>query len=280
MYDAKIFIELSSDHHVLREWEHFMKKNRVKQALREGKTVIGTMITEFRTPEIARMMAAAGFDFIFIDTEHSPFTLETVVDIVRACRAVDLVCLVRVPDAEYHLIARALDAGADGLMIPRVETREVVEQIIQAAKYPPWGVRGYGLRAITTNYEKAEVGDWIEWLNENTMIVIQIERKRAIENVDQLVSVRGVDAAFIGPHDLSISLGVPGQFDHPRMVEAIQRVVDTCKRHNIASGIHVRDLQKLLYWKERGVRMLTYSTDVNMIMSAATEAVEELRKHK
>jgi len=256
-----------------------MKKNRVKQALKEGKTVIGTMITEFRTPEIARMMAAAGFDFILIDTEHSSFTLETVVDIVRACRAADLVCLVRVPDAEYHLIARTLDAGADGLTIPRVETRQVVEQIIQAAKYPPWGVRGYGLRTIITNYEKAGVEDWIEWLNENTMIVIQIERKRAIENIDQLVSVRGVDAALIGPNDLSISLGVPGQLDHPKMVEAIQRLVDACNRHNIASGIHIGDMQKLLYWKERGMRMLTYSTDASMIMSAATEAVKELRKH-
>ena len=256
-----------------------MKKNRVKQALKEGKTVIGTMITEFRTPEIARMMAAAGFDFIFIDTEHSPFTLETVVDVVRVCRSVELVCLVRVPDAEYHPIARTLDAGADGLMIPRVETREVVEQIVQASKYPPWGVRGYGLRAIITNYENAGVRDWIEWLNENTMIVIQIERRRAIENIDQLISVKGVDAAFIGPNDLSISLGVPGQLDHPRMVEAIQGVVDACKRHDIASGIHVRDLQKLLYWKERGMRLLTYSTDASMSMSAATEAVRELRKH-
>ena len=261
------------------EEEFTMKVNRVKQALKEGRAVLGTMITEFRTPEIARMMAAAGFDFIFIDTEHSAYTTETVTDIIRAGKAVDLVCLVRVPDAEYHLMARTLDIGAQGLMIPRVESVETVERIIQATKYPPWGERGFGARAIITDYERMETDDLMEWLNENTMVVLQIERKRAIEDIDQLVSVKGVDAVLIGPNDLSISLGVPGQQDHPLMVEAIQEVVDACQRHNVASGIHVRDMKTLLFWKERGMRMLTYSTDATMLLTTATEAVKELRKH-
>jgi len=256
-----------------------MGRNRVKQALKEGKTVIGTMITEVRTPEIMRMMAVAGFDFVFIDTEHSPYNLETVTDMMRVGKAAGLVCLVRVPDCEYHLIARTLDAGAQGVMVPRVENREQVEEIIQAAKYPPWGKRGFAARPMITDYRKMTTRELVTELNEDTLIVIQIERKKAIEDIDQLVSVKGVDVALIGPFDLSISLGVPGELDHPLMLEAIQRVVDTCEKHNVTSGVHLREMEHLLYWKERGMRMLTYSADMAFIMSAATEAVKELRKH-
>lgn len=252
--------------------------NRVRRALREGKVVLGTMLTEFKGPEVVRIMAAAGFDFVFIDAEHSTYSLEAISDIVRVCKGLDLACLVRVADPEYHLIARTLDAGAQGLMVPRVETPEVVRAIVQAAKYPPLGERGFGPRGIVTDYREMSVRERMEAVNEDTVIVLQIERKRAIENIDQMVSVRGVDAALIGPNDLSISLGVPGEHGHPLMVEAIQRVVDACRRHGAASGIHIRDMEKLLFWRERGMTLLTYSTDTAMIMEAATGAVKRLRE--
>lgn len=124
-----------------------MRENKVKTALRAGKPVVGTMITEFRTPEIARILASSGFDFIFIDTEHAAFDNETVTDIIRAGRAVGLVCMVRVPDAEYHLIARALDIGAEGILVPRVESKPQVQSIVSWAKYPPIGVLGVHMMA-------------------------------------------------------------------------------------------------------------------------------------
>jgi len=254
-----------------------MKENRLKTALRAGNPVVGTMITEFRTPEIARILASSGFDFVFIDTEHAAFDLETVTDIIRAGKAVGLVCMVRVPDAEYHLIARALDIGAEGILVPRVESREQVQSVVRWAKYPPIGVRGFGIRGIVSDYRKADVKDWIHELNENTMVVIQIEKKRAIESIDDLVSVDGVDAALIGPYDLSISLGVPGEFDSALLNEAIQKVVNACKKNGIASGTHVRDMDNLLFWRDRGMRLLTYSSDVGLIMSSATDAVNKIK---
>ena len=253
-------------------------KNKTKRMIREGKTVIGTMITEYGNPEMARMMAAAGFDFIFVDTEHGNFTLETVSNIIRAGKAAGLTCLVRVTDAEYSLIARTLDAGAQGLMIPRVETRETVEKVVRAAKYPPWGERGYAPRSIVTDFETIQVKELVAEQNEDTMIILQIEKKDAIERIDELISVKGVDAALIGPNDLSISLGVPGEDDNQVVMDAIQRVVEACKKQGIASGTHVRDMKRLLYWKERGMSMLTYSTDANMLMSAASSSVRELRQ--
>jgi len=254
-----------------------MRENKVKTALRSGKPVVGTMITEFRTPEIARILASSGFDFAFIDTEHAAFDNETVADIIRAGRAVGLVCMVRVPDAEYHLIARALDIGAEGLLVPRVESKQQVQSIVNWAKYPPIGIRGFGVRGIVSDYRKASVKEWIQELNENTIIVIQIEKKRAIESIDDLVSVDGVDAALIGPYDLSISLGVPGEFDSPLLNEAIQKVVDACKKHGVASGTHVRDMDSLLFWRDHGMRLLTYSSDVGLIMSSASDAISRIK---
>jgi len=254
-----------------------MRENKVKTALRAGKPVVGTMITEFRTSEIARILASSGFDFIFIDTEHAAFDNETVTDIIRAGRAVGLVCMVRVPDAEYHLIARALDIGAEGILVPRVESKPQVQSIVSWAKYPPIGVRGFGVRGIISDYRKAGVREWVQELNENTMVVIQIEKKRAIEAIDDLVSVDGVDAALIGPYDLSISLGVPGDFGSQLLNEAIQKVVDACKKHGLASGTHVRDMDSLLFWRDRGMRLLTYSSDVGLIMSGASDAVSRIK---
>lgn len=255
-----------------------MKANRVKRALREGKTVLGTMVVEFSAPEVARMLRAAGFDYIFIDTEHSPFNPESVTDIIRAGRSMDLTCLVRVPDNAYHLIARTLDLGAHGIMVPRTETRKQVEDIVQAVKYPPWGVRGFGVRPIHTDYEPGTVADQVEHLNEDTVVVIQIESQQAIDSIDELISVKGVDVALIGPNDLSISLGVPGEHEHPSMVEAIQKVVDSCAKRGVASGIHVRDMSVLQFWMERGMTFITYSTDVGLLTSAAAEAVTVLRQ--
>ena len=235
------------------------------------------MLTEIRSPEILRAIAATGMDFVFLDTEHSSYDLQTVNDLIRAGRSAGLSCYVRVPDPEYFLIARTLDAGAHGIMAPRVETEEQVKRVIAATKYPPRGKRGYGVRPIITDFESGTVKEWMEKLNEDTMIILQIESKKAIDNIGQLASLEGVDAAVIGPNDLSISLGVPGQLDHPIMVDNIGKVVEACERHGIASGAHLRSLEMLEYWRDRGMRMLTYSTDIGLLMDAAKDAVKRLK---
>jgi 2-keto-3-deoxy-L-rhamnonate aldolase RhmA len=254
-----------------------MKVNTAKRMLRAEKTVVGTMITEARSPEIPRALAASGLDFIVIDTEHSAFDFSTVSDMIRAGRNAGLSCYVRVTGIEDFLIARALDIGAHGIMVPLVETRDQVERTVAAAKYPPKGRRGYGLRSIVTDFETASMKEWMERLNEDTMVIIQIESKEAIDNIDQLISVEGVDAAIIGPNDLSISLGVPGQLDHELMVEYIRKVVDACKRHGVAAGTHLRNLDMLRYWRDRGMQLLMYSTDVELLMDATRSAVKQLR---
>lgn len=254
-----------------------MKENNVKRALREGGTVFGTMVVEFTSPEVARMLSAAGFDYIFIDTEHGAFNHESVTNIIRAGRSRDLTCIVRVPDNAYHLIARTLDLGAHGIMVPRTETKEQVENMVQAAKYPPWGRRGFGVRPIITDYELSGAKEQIDFLNEDTIVIAQIESKQAIDDIDDLLSVKGVDVALIGPNDLSISLGVPGDHMHESMIEAIQKVVDACKKRGIASGIHVRDMSVLQFWMERGMNFITCDTDIGLLITAAMQAVSTLK---
>ena len=253
------------------------KRNKIKQSLKDGRTVVGTMVVEMRTAEIARMLGASGFDFIFVDMEHSSYSLETLTDIVLAAKFVGLVCLARIGDPQYHLIARTLDAGAQGLMIPRVETEETVTSILKFAKYPPWGERGFGVRSIVSNYEDMSVSDRMVEQNEDTMVILQIERKKAIEDIEELVSVKGVDAAIIGPQDLSISLGHPGDHHHPKFIEAVKKVVDACERCGVTSGIHTANMEDLLFWAARGMRMLTFSSDGALLQSAASRAVSEIR---
>jgi len=254
-----------------------VKPNPVKRSLNAGGHAIGTMIAQFAEPEIGRILAAAGFDFVVIDNEHGAFTLESNLQIIIAARPTGLVLAVRVPDSDYHLIARTLDAGAEGVMVPRVETREQVERIVAAVKYPPLGRRGYGLRAIHTDRQPVAMPEAIAHVNDNTLIIIQIESAVAVEAIDDLVSVPGVDVALIGPADLSISLGVPGQFEHPKMVEAMQRVIQGCERRGVAAGAHLGSVEAWKPWVERGMRCLLCSTDENLLESAGQQTVRALR---
>jgi 2-dehydro-3-deoxyglucarate aldolase/4-hydroxy-2-oxoheptanedioate aldolase len=254
-----------------------MKTNRAKQLLNSGQVAIGTMIAECRSPEVARVIAAAGFDFFIIDNEHGSYTLQDNIDILRAVRRYDIAGLVRVPQAEYSHIARTLDCGAEGVMVPRVETRETVLAVIDAVKYPPMGRRGYGLRSIHTDFEPTTMPDAIAHMNANTMVIIQIESVQAVEHIDELLSVPGVDVALIGPADLSVSLGRPGQFDHPSCIEAYEAVIAGCQRHGVAASAHVGSAADMLAWHSRGMRCLMVGTDFGLLGEGARRLAQDLR---
>ncbi|MDI7277182.1 MAG: aldolase/citrate lyase family protein [Anaerolineae bacterium] len=254
-----------------------LRENRVKRALRRGESVFGTMLLEVRTPSVVQTLAAAGLDFVMIDLEHGAFGLETVADICQVARLAGIVPLVRVTDHGYPWLARPLDAGAMGLMVPRIESRAQVETLVRAVRYPPLGGRGCSVTPRQTEFERVPVQDWLSWANEETLFIAQIEEKAAVEEIDGILSVPGVDAALIGPNDLSISLGVPGQIDHPAMQEAMARVVEAAARHGVASGLHVGDLAVLRAWQARGMRLLMYSNDTGLLRQAAEQAVRTIR---
>ena len=254
-----------------------MQPNPVKQALKEGRLQLGTGFWQLRSPEVARIFAAAGFQWSFVDMEHGGFDLETIQDICRVANLVGLCPIVRVGELQYTLVARALDCGAQGVIFPRVESVELLERAVSWTKFPPIGIRGFGLNIQHVNYEAMGMSQIIEHVNTNTLVVMQIETKRAVEMREELLAVEGIDAVMVGPADLPISLGVPGDFQHPKMVEAMEAVRDTCLRRGIAPGTQTRSLQLARFWKDRGMLFLGCSNETTMLLDRATELVSQLK---
>src|SRR3954447_20754807 len=254
-----------------------MRKNKTKELLRQGETVIGTWLEELRSPAVAHLLAAAGLDFLIVDMEHGPFNLETMADIVRTARLVGITPIVRIPELSWERVGRVLDAGAQGLMLPRVERPEEIQEFVSYLKYPPAGKRGMASGLGNTDFQWVTTPEYIEFINEELLVIIQIERQAAVENLDALVAVPGVDVYFIGPEDLSISFGLAGQQGHPRMVETIDQVIATTTSHNIFPGIHSGDPAALAGLRERGIRLIAYASDIEFIYNGAQQGVQALR---
>jgi 2-dehydro-3-deoxyglucarate aldolase/4-hydroxy-2-oxoheptanedioate aldolase len=254
-----------------------MQTNRVKQALKSGKWQLGTGLSQFRSPEIPRLLAAAGYDFVFVDTEHGGFDLETVQDVCRVASLSGLAPIVRVAEMQYQLVARTLDCGAEGIIFPRVESPQSLANAVAWTRFPPEGVRGYGLGGPQLGYSGCTFAEAIAHANANTLVVLQFETVRALEAREELLSVPGVDAVLIGPADLSISLGCPGDFRHPRLVEAIEQIRESCFRHGVAPGAHFRAPSLAKVWKDRGLLFLSCGNEISFLEERASEVARQLQ---
>jgi len=252
-------------------------ENRIKRILKEGGVVIGTMVAHLRVPSIVPMLKAAGFDFFFIDREHGSIGVEAMADLIVAARGAGIAPIVRVPALEPQLLAHPLDLGAAGLLCPQTETREEVELIIRSTKYFPRGERGMSLRNIHTDFERGKGEEVTRRLNEETLIVLQVETAKGIDNLERLVEVEGVDAAFVGPNDLSQTLGIPGQIHHPEVVKRIERLIEVCQKAGVAPGLHTYDVDSAKAWLKKGIRLLGFAGDAPLIVDTGAKATSELR---
>ena len=242
-----------------------------------GEYVYGMMIRQGRDPGTPAIFAAAGYDFIFIDMEHGNYSMETVADLIRGCKSVDVAPVIRVPHLETHFISRVLDAGAEGIMVPMTSQREQAERIVKYSKYTPLGMRGFGNQTGQTDYKGVKTLEFMKEANEHTLIIAQIETKEAIDRVEEILDVNGIDVALIGPNDLSISLGVPDQMESDVMKQAIGRVVEAAKKKGKSSGIHVGNVSMVRNWRSKGMNVLAYSTDIAFMYSASKSALDQLK---
>jgi 2-keto-3-deoxy-L-rhamnonate aldolase RhmA len=254
-----------------------MKPNALRKKLEEGQPVYGTMIQAVRLPALGQIMGLAGCDFLFFDMEHGPFNIETIADMVQMTRLAGVVPLVRVPNDEYHLMVRPLDAGAQGIMIPRVETKAQVERIVECTMYPPLGDRGCSVNKGHNDFAGQEMWEFTETANRENMIILQIERARAVEDIDELLAVPGVGGAILGPNDLALSLGVRDKDQLGALEGPIQRVLDAALRHKVPCGIHIANLDWLAEWQRRGMQLICYSTDLAFLRSGAASGIEKLK---
>ncbi len=250
--------------------------NHVKRALKEGKVQYGTNFGQFRSQDVLRILAQAGFHWAFVDCEHGGFDLETVQDLCRIAPTYNFAPILRVADLQYSLVARYLDVGAQGIIFPRVESPELLERAVSWCKFPPVGIRGFGLNAFHFDHQALSMPEMIDNLNEHTMVVLQIETKKALDAREELLSVPGIDAVMIGPADLSISLGVPGEFQSPLVVDAMEAIKESCNKRGIAPGTQTRTLKMAHFWQDRGMRFLGCSSDTGMLYDRAKELITDL----
>jgi 2-keto-3-deoxy-L-rhamnonate aldolase RhmA len=242
-----------------------------------GEYVYGMMIRQGRDPGTPAIFAAAGYDFCFFDMEHGNYSMETVADLIRGCKSVGIGSVIRVPHLETHFISRVLDAGAEGIMVPMTSKREQAERIVRYSKFTPLGARGFGNQTGQTDYKVLKTVEFMKEANEHTLIIAQIETKEAIENIEEILDVEGIDVGLIGPNDLSISLGVPDLMGSEVMTQAIDRVVQAAKKKKKASGMHIGSIDALKKWRSKGMTVLAYSTDIGFMYSASKSALDQLK---
>jgi len=255
-----------------------MKSNRFREVRAAGQVPVGHMVLEFGTRGIAKLLDAAGVDFAIIDTEHSAFSTADLADLMAWFKATPIAPFVRIPQVDYHFIARTLDLGALGIMIPNVKTGAETRAIVDAAKYLPLGKRGCIFGNAQNDFKGVKPAEFMPYANENTTIICQIESVEGLENLEAIASTPGVDVLWIGHFDLTNSQGIPGQFQHPQFLDAMKLVVDTCRKYGLGAGIQPGSLVQAQEWMAMGFDVISYSGDFFVYAEAMTKAVAGVRE--
>ena len=253
-----------------------MRVNRTKQRLREGQVAVGISHSQLGTAEIPKMFAAAKLDWVFLDAEHSPFSSDTLHDLIRAYLMTEVTVVVRVCDFQYDLVSRTLDSGAEGIIFPRSEDPDQLARAIRGAKFPPFGRRGYGLGPPQAGYRGMTFAEIMRHADEQTLMIAQIESTAALERLDEMAAVPGLDALLVGPADLSVSLGVPGEWRHPKLVEAIERTIAVCNDKGIFPAIQARSFDLADFWIDRGMRLIGCGNELAILWEAVSGLAEKM----
>lgn len=248
----------------------------LKQKLKNNELTIGSWIMMGNSMSV-EVMALAGFEWLVVDIEHTSINMETVQTLITTIQANNMKALVRVSKNEEVVIKKVLDMGADGIIVPMVSSKEDALQAVDYAKYPPMGKRGVGLYRASgygTTFE-----EYKKWVNDELVIIAQIEHIDAVNNIDDIVSVEGIDGTIIGPYDLSGSMGYPGEFERDDVKIAVQKVLDRCKEKNVPSGFHVVDTNpsKLQEKIKQGCTFLAYGIDYFFMRDAAMSGMSKIK---
>jgi len=238
-----------------------------RERVRRGEVLLGQMVLELFSPGIGPMLDACGLDFVIFDMEHGRCDINLLAEMVASCRGSNIFPITRVPDAACAPLSRALDVGARGVMVPRVETRQQAEDIVSQLKYAPMGRRGVAL-GIAHDLYRPGGPEFFARANEETCVVLMVETEKGFENLDGIVSVPGVDIAWVGHYDLTVSMGIPTQFDHPRCLAAMDALVAACTRHGVAPGFLPATPESAAHWIEKGFRAMSLGTDFGVFLGA------------
>jgi 4-hydroxy-2-oxoheptanedioate aldolase len=246
-----------------------MRENLTKRALREGKAVFGCFV-RYPDPTLVDIVSLFGWDFLIFDGEHGTLEPRECENLVRAAELHDVTAVVRVPVNQPHVILRLMDTGAQGCQVPWVQDAADAERAVQSVKYGPRGTRGLaGVRAAEYG-QRGSLGEYVRTANDETLVIVHVETAHAVERVDEIAATDGVDVVFLGPTDLSHSLGVPGEIGHPLVVEHLERAAAATLGAGKVVGVTVPTAEAAVAWLERGARYVT--TGIEPLLGPATRS--------
>jgi 2-keto-3-deoxy-L-rhamnonate aldolase RhmA len=247
-----------------------------RQRLRQGDLLLGQMVLELFTPGIGPMLASCGLDFVIFDMEHGRCDLALLAEMIASCRGSEIVPIARVPDAAYAPLSRPLDLGARGVMVPRVETRQQAADIVSQLKYAPQGRRGVAL-GIAHDLYRAGDASFFAKANDETAVILLLETEKAFQNLEEIISVPGVDVAWMGHYDLTVSMGIPAQFEHPRFLAAMDELVAVCRRYGVAPGFLPATPESAAHWIDKGFRAISLGSDIGVFLDGVRRFRAQLR---
>ena len=256
-----------------------MQINQTRERLTRGETVFGCGLQVYRSTEVPRAFAVAGFDYVFIDMEHGSYNLETAHDLITASVAAGITPIVRVAADAIDEGARALDNGAMGIVVPHVDTRAQAERIARAYRYPPAGTRSWGGPPAAFRFKPPSHAEAQALLNDEILVIAMIESREAVKNADAIAAVAGIDALLIGTSDLTADLGIAGQIGHAEVQAAYQTVAAACRNNGKSlgmGGVYDREWATR-YIKESGARLALSGNDHSYLVAGATQRTELLR---
>ena len=254
-----------------------MTEFALKEMSRHGRLKVGTFVVEFSTPGIGQILKAAGCEYVLLDMEHSGFGFDTLKQALRYMQAGDMPAIVRVPSREYHHAARAMDMGAEGIMLPMVGSAKVAKELLGYVKYAPQGERGVALQIAHDGYAPGDTAKKLRDANRRCTFVALIETAEGVENADEIAAIDDVDLLWIGHFDLSVSMGIAGQFDHPDFTAAVARIAKAAHRNNKSLGRLVPNVETGAALFADGFDFICYSGDVWLLQQAMREGAEGLR---
>lgn len=255
-----------------------LKKNRYREAIAEGRIPVGHMVWEFGSRGMAKILDNIGLDFVVFDMEHSGFGSDQICDLIAWSKAASFAPFVRVPQTEYHFLARVMDAGALGVMVPNVQTVEQAQKVVEAVKFAPAGKRGVGLGGAHTDYSGCDFREFFDAINESGVVICQIESVQGLENAEAIAALPGVDNIWVGQADLSTSLGIPGDYQNEKFTSALRHVAEVAKKHGKRAGIQPTDLQHARQWIDFGFTCISWSVDSVVYRGAMAQSIIDLKK--
>lgn len=247
-----------------------------REKLNAGKLCVGVSIT-FTDPTVTEALAPS-VDYVWIDTEHNPMSLESVTGHLIAARACGTAALVRVPTSETAYLKRTLDAGAEGIIVPQIRSADEVRRVVADCRYPPQGQRGFGPRR-PSNYGRIGGDEYIKEMNENIFVVIQIEHINAVNDLDDILTIPGLDSIVIGPQDLSGSMGLLGQVDHPDVVRVIETIIAKTRAAGVFLGMGMgADADYAIRWARKGVQWVQLGCDFSYMLQEVDRLVSHVHR--